>query len=160
MPIREKISSIKQAIVYLGESETRKLIAILTTGVLAFDKPKELIRVAIWRARFCEILISSVDHKQAESAFLTGLFSLLDAVLDQPMDVILDQLPLSKDIEAALRGTKDTPITIVLRAVKLYESGSWYNTTRGANKLGISYEAMADAYSHALDWVEAYDKNE
>ncbi|AWB68108.1 histidine kinase [Saccharobesus litoralis] len=160
LPIREKISSIKQAIVYLGESETRKLIAILTTGVLAFDKPKELIRVAILRARFCEILITPLNSKLAESAFLTGLFSLLDAVLDQPMAQILEQLPLAKEIEVALRESEETQICIILRAIKLYESGSWYNTSKEANKLGISYEQLGSAYSEALNWVAAYDRNE
>ncbi|WP_111976457.1 EAL and HDOD domain-containing protein [Algibacillus agarilyticus] len=157
IPIREKIGSIKQAIVYLGESEMRKLISLLTTSVLAFDKPKELIRVAILRARFAELLTIHVDIKLSEPAFLSGLFSLLDAILDMPMASIIEQLPLDKTIEDALVDENETPLNIILRAVKLYEAGSWHLTTKEAAKLMITYEQMGECYQDAVKWVDTYE---
>ena len=39
-----------------------------------------------------------------QEAFLTGLFSSIDSLLDEPMDKVLSRLPLSGTVKAALLG--------------------------------------------------------
>jgi EAL and modified HD-GYP domain-containing signal transduction protein len=148
--LSQEISSIKQAIVYLGEESTRKLIALFTTIQMAESKPEEVIHLAFVRAKFCEILAEHSHPELKESAFLTGLFSLLDAILDQPFDKLLQSLPLAPEISSALLGKNETPLKQILTTVIFYESGKWYQTEREANKLHIQYKILADFYHSAI----------
>lgn len=160
LPLTQKITSIKNALIYLGEAETKKLILLFTTGILAKNKPKELTRITIIRARFCELMATKNMPELAESAFMVGLFSLLDAILDQPLNKILDGLPLATDVLEALTCDKPSSLKYILTAVTYYEQGSWYNTTRNAEKVQISYEELADYYQSALKWANKYDSSQ
>ncbi|XQF91690.1 hypothetical protein ACOBV8_19530 (plasmid) [Pseudoalteromonas espejiana] len=64
------------------------------------------MQVCVVRARFCELLAKHVSKPLAGEAFLTGLFSLLDAILDQPMSLLVEKLPFPDDIKAALLNEK------------------------------------------------------
>ena len=157
LPITQKMQSIRKAIVYLGENEMRRLIALLTTSVLSYDKPRELIRLATIRARFCELMVQKHAPSLREHAFLAGLFSLLDAILDQPLEQILDTLPLSEEIVEALTTNHQTPIKIALSTIKLYEQGSWHLTSMEAMKLKFSYDQVCDCYKQAIDWMHNFE---
>ncbi|EWH11761.1 hypothetical protein DS2_03020 [Catenovulum agarivorans DS-2] len=157
LPITQKMQSIRKAIVYLGENEMRRLIALLTTSVLSYDKPRELIQVATIRARFCELMMHKNTPSLREHAFLAGLFSLLDAILDQPLEQILHTLPLSEEIIEALTTQHQTPIKIALSTIQLFEQGSWHLTTMEAMKLKFSYEDICGFYQQAVDWAHNFE---
>src|SRR6202021_1280245 len=96
--LASSIRSIRQALMYFGEKELRKWIALATLSRTAEDKPSELIRHSLVRARFCES-VARLAHKGLEqSAFLTGLFSLLDALIDRPLEETLAALCLAPPI--------------------------------------------------------------
>ena len=97
----EKINSLHRAIIFFGLSHLRNWASLIA---MASNKKhsSELLRTAAVRAKFCESL-SQVDHSSmAGSYFMVGLFSVLDALLDQPMSNIVEHLPLEDDIKAAL----------------------------------------------------------
>jgi EAL and modified HD-GYP domain-containing signal transduction protein len=158
LPLSQEINSIKQALVYLGEQQVRKFVALLITAIEAHNKPQELVKMAIIRARFCELIANKACPEKSESAFLTGLFSLIDALLDRPMPVLLAQLPLADEIKDALTEEKRSTLGTILNVAKLYEKGRWYQTERQANVLRLSYEQIADCYQQALKWVDYYDE--
>ncbi len=83
---------------FFGETELRKWIVLATLARTAEDKPSELIRHSLVRARFCES-VARLAHKGLEqSAFLTGLFSLLDALIDRPLEETLSgNVPGARD---------------------------------------------------------------
>jgi c-di-GMP phosphodiesterase len=156
-----KLSSIKGALVYLGEIEVRKLIALLTTGLVK-NKPKELVRMAIVRARTCEQACRKEYPAVAEEAFLVGLLSLLPSMLDRSMEDILDELPVTDTIKESLLDEKEqTPLRIVYNATLFIESGSWHLTTKECKKLHrLDYEGLRQIYQEAIVWaqdVEASD---
>ncbi len=157
MPLCQEISSIKQALVYLGEAQVRKLIALLTTCLLSNDKPKELLRIAVIRAHFCELIAQKFQPSLVESAFLAGLFSVLDAILNRPMSEVVAKLPLSEEVNLALTKEKKTPLCIMLTAVKYYEQGSWHNTTTEASKVNMSYEKMGEFYNKSLKKCDEFE---
>ncbi|NTS75598.1 HDOD domain-containing protein [Catenovulum sp. SM1970] len=160
MPLTQEITSIKQALIYLGEAQTRKLIALLVTSLLTEGKPRELLRIAIVRAKHCELVCTKRFPGQAELGFLTGLFSLLDAILDSPMCVALTTLPLSDEIVLAL--TEDecqNPLAISLRAICYFEQGQWYNTQRESSKIQVEYDELAAYYQDALSWAQQFEPN-
>jgi len=158
IPISQEICSIKQALVYLGEEKTRKFIALITTAMLADKKPKELVRTAIIRAKFCELAAGRAFAALADEAFLVGLFSLLDAILDQSMESILESLALSDDIADALAEDSDTPLGILIATIRLYEAGEWYRTENEAKKIGLNYKQLSKYYQEAILWADAYDR--
>ncbi|HWF39045.1 MAG TPA: HDOD domain-containing protein, partial [Candidatus Acidoferrales bacterium] len=85
--LRSEIYSIPHALNLLGERELLKWIAVVSVGVLADGKPDELMIVPLVRGRFCEMvapLAGMADH--ANDFFLLGLLSVMDAILDQPID--------------------------------------------------------------------------
>ena len=158
LPITAEINSIKQAIVYMGEEQTRKFVILLVTATETLDKPKELVNVAIIRARFCELMAREIGYQDESGAFLTGLFSLLDALLDRPMEKLLDELPLSESIKDALRQEKYTKKGTFVKAIELYEQGHWYLTQQAVHSIGLTYDHVAKCYKEAIHWVDNYDK--
>lgn len=157
LPLTQEITSIKNALIYLGETQTKKLILLLTTGILAENKPKELTRLAIVRARFCELIAEKTIPQLTESSFLVGLFSLLDAMLDAPLEQIVNDLPLAPEVVTALTGDKPSQLKYILSTVTYYEQGSWYNTKRNAEMVNVDYEKLTDYYQNALVWANKYN---
>ena len=152
----QKIQSIQHAVVMLGETEIRKFVSLVATASLAADKPSELIRNAIIRARMCELL-GTLDGLNLDKfeLFLAGLFSRIDAMLDNPMEEIIDQLPLSPNVVRALTDG-DGPLADVLALIDAYETGDWDLFARVTAKLGIDDSKMPDFYLEAIGWADTY----
>jgi len=159
LPITQEITSIKKALIYLGETQNKKFILLLTAGVLAKNKPKELTRIAIIRARFCELIAGKAVPELTEASFLVGLFSLLDAMLDAPLEKIVNGLPLAPEVVTALTSDKPSPLKYILSTVIYYEKGSWYNTKRNAEMVNVDYEELTDYYQDALVWANKYNNS-
>jgi len=156
-PIKGKISSVKQAINYMGESQLKELISLFFTAVLSQDKPPELLKTSATRAKFCELVILQLEPIHYDSAFMTGMFSLIDAVLDIPMHDIATRLSLDDYICEALlddNNTSQSKLSMALRAIKYLERGSWYQAEREALKLSISIDDMNLYYQTAIQWAE------
>ena len=96
----------------------------------------------------------------AEAAFMVGLFSLLDAILDQPLEKILTDLPLAPEVFEALTCDKPSALKYILNAVTYYEQGSWYNTTRNAEMVQVNYEELTDYYQSAIKWANKYNNSQ
>jgi c-di-GMP-related signal transduction protein len=149
------VHSIRQALALLGEQEIRNWISLATLPTLASDKPDELIRTALLRARFSELLApwAGVAHRKAD-LFLVGLFSALDAMLGRPLSEILDEMRLGGDIAEALLGTAqpDQPLAAVYALVRQYETGNWNRLAQTAGRLRVPPEMLPDLYLEAVSW--------
>jgi EAL and modified HD-GYP domain-containing signal transduction protein len=152
----QEIQSIQHAVVMLGEKEIKKFISLVATAALGEDKPSELIRSSIIRARMCELL-GSLDglHLDKFELFLVGLFSRIDAMLDNPMEEVLDQLPLSPNVARALI-EGDGPLADILQLIGAYETGDWDHFAQVKNKLAIDDSKIPDFYIEAIGWADNY----
>ncbi|MEL0602750.1 EAL and HDOD domain-containing protein [Pseudoalteromonas undina] len=157
-PIQSKISSIKQALVYLGHERLKKFVSLIVTAHTAGKKPAELMQVCVVRARFCELIAKQVSKSLAGEAFLTGLFSLLDAILDQPMSLLVEKLPFPDDIKAALLDEKNT-LYYILNVVQAYETGSWWTLEKAVILLNVKSDVLPGLYNQAVDWADNYKNN-
>ncbi|QOC21234.1 HDOD domain-containing protein [Wenzhouxiangella sp. AB-CW3] len=142
-----KIRSISHAVVYLGIPTIRSWARLLVLSGLE-DRPSELVRLALTRARMCQLLTENLSDEASEAAFTVGLFSLLDAMLDIPMDRILPQLPLDEPLIEALE-TRDGPYGRLLTAVTRYEQGEWDEIDHDLYPV----ERLTSAYMEALAWA-------
>ncbi|MBO8167901.1 MAG: HDOD domain-containing protein [Thermoanaerobacteraceae bacterium] len=149
-----EICSVKQAVVMLGANELKKLLSVIALGYLGEDKPDELYGLSMIRARFAELLAPKTGNGNlAGGFFLTGLFSLIDAILDRPLEVILEKLCLPKKAKEALLG-ESNDFRAVLDLVIAYEKGSWEQVSLLAGKLGINECEILDCYLEAVTWTE------
>ncbi|MBN1930707.1 MAG: HDOD domain-containing protein [Desulfobacterales bacterium] len=145
-----EISSIKQAIVLLGEVEIKRLFSVLAMTKLAKNKPHELIRISAVRANFCEILgINYGTNVSARELFTLGLFSLIDAIMDDSMENIMEKVPLSKNIKDALV-YKTGFLSHFIELVQAYEKGNWQEVTVFSKKLNIEENKLPKIYLQAL----------
>ncbi|RZB36415.1 MAG: hypothetical protein SRB2_02240 [Desulfobacteraceae bacterium Eth-SRB2] len=151
-----EISTIKHAIVLLGEKEIKRFISLVTTAELASNKPDELVRTSIIRARFCELLgLNSRNGKDVSELFLMGLFSLIDAMLDNTMGNIMKNLPLSKNIKQALIEAKGELVDY-LRFVSFYETANWDQCSLINSKMRVDEDKIPEFYQDAVNWADSY----
>jgi EAL and modified HD-GYP domain-containing signal transduction protein len=147
--LKSSVESIRHAATLVGLKKIRTWAGLLAFGDFS-DKPSELIRTTNIRARMCERLAHYLVSQEADRSFTVGLFSLLDAFADQPLDAILAQLPLSPEINAALlRG--EGPAGRILKCVTAYEQANW----REVNLLGLPADIVRNAYLDALTWTDS-----
>ena len=151
-----KIHSIRRALVVLGEYGIRKWIAIAALHTIADDKPGELITQSLVRGRFCELLGVASGQSVEDQAFLVGLFSMLDALLDRPLGDVIQDLGLAPAIDSVLRGKapEDNVLNRIYTMVRQYELGDWDTVERLAGHLSIPSELVGAAYREALPWAD------
>lgn len=152
----QDIASIQQALVYMGETEIRRFVSLIAMSSLAKGKPDELIRTACIRGKFCELLAveTSASVSSAE-LFTLGMFSLIDAIVDQSMDRVMKELPLADHIKDALVFRKGELIGY-LALMEYYEKGQWGLMSRVAGALKISEAKLPDLYQQACQWANTF----
>jgi len=153
---RERVESIIRALMVLGEDGLRRWVSLAVLPALATDKPAELVRLSIVRARFCERLAQLTGHPLQEKAFLMGMFSVLDALVDRPLDEALQEVNLGPDITSALLGTAPERdlLSCIYLLTRCNEFGDWDQVERLSQYCGISTGAVSDAYLEATLWAE------
>ena len=152
--LRYPIESIKRALVQLGTQEIRKWAALVTLRDMGEDKPNELLLMSMRRAKMSESIgAMTAMNQQGSELFLMGMFSVIDALLDAPMQDVLDKLPLEEQIKMALLG-QDCPFGAVYNAVRTYEKGAWDDFAQYAAALNLDILKMPQTYASSLRWAE------
>ena len=148
--VRE-IRSVRHAIAMLGEGELRRWIRLVVTLGASEQKCSELVLTALCRARFCELM--SLRLRSESDLFLLGLLSVMDAILEISMDALLQQLPLEREIKAALsaRASKFRPLYQLMLA---QESGEWDESSALAKQLHITDDDVAQLWWQAMQWAQ------
>ena len=156
----QEITSIQQALVYMGEAEIRRFVSLIAMSNLAKGKPDELIRASCIRGKFCELL-GAVTVTQVSSAelFTLGMFSFIDAIVDQSMASVMKDLPLSERIKNALCYRRGELIGY-LGLMEYYEKGQWALVGRLADALQISRAKLPQIYQQACEWANTFPESE
>lgn len=151
--VRQQVQSIKQALVLLGHEPLRKWGSLVALTGLGSDKPNELLKACLIRARFCEVVGGELHLADRGSLFVMGLLSGLNAVMDQPMREVLEDLPLSVSIKEALLGHSSS-LGELFRLARSCEMGEWDRTVRFATKVGTNPADVASAHREAIMWAD------
>jgi c-di-GMP phosphodiesterase len=146
--LRMQVSTIRQAVAMLGLGEFSRWLTLIGLGE-ASSKPHEVLITALIRAKMCELVAqkSSAD-KSGSFAFMVGLLSLLDAMLDRPLESILDELPVSTKLRSALleqSGFEGEVLAIVLD----YERGGLVPESSK-----VTGAVLEDAWHQAIQWAD------
>jgi EAL and modified HD-GYP domain-containing signal transduction protein len=155
---RVEIKSLQNAVAMVGEVNLRKWLSLIMLSYLAENKPEEILGLSIQRASFCEQIGDRIAGNMdfTRTCFTVGMFSLLDVLLDQPMDDILEELNLSEEITDTLLGMPTGHLAHVLLLAKAYERGAWKWVHRVARKLGISPDDLPLFFENSLDRVNEF----
>ncbi len=152
MTVNSGINSVNHAAAMLGQRELKKWINTAVTKELCADRPSEITRMSLIRAKFAEELAAIFDKAGlASELFLMGLFSVLDLILDKPMTEALDMVKVSKLIEDALISGKGE-LAPILNFMKEYENASWQEVSRLMVLQDIDMDKVYNAYVSSLRW--------
>ena len=147
--LRSSVQSIRHAFVLLGERNTRRWVLLTGTVVMGDDKPPELLRCALLRAKLMELIAPGVRCNEYEG-FLVGLFSLMAVILDSPS--IATRLEVPVNVSAAL-AEKRGRLGDLLKVAVSYERSEWEECEATAQTLKISGAELSTAYVEAARWV-------
>lgn len=153
--IASPVQSVRHAMSLLGEHELVRWIRMAVTLAMGQGKCSDLLLASLVRARFCELIAVKVPNCKAD-VFLMGMLSLMDAILEMPMGIVVEGLALDADIKAELLGAKTrskisgSPIYQLMMA---RESGDWETVAALARKLNLSLPFVNRAYNDAMTWA-------
>jgi c-di-GMP-related signal transduction protein len=156
---RNKINSIKHALVFLGLQEFKKWINVLTIKQIDHKKntgQEEVIKLSLIRAHLCEQLSQKIGKTESSPYLLAGMFSLIDNLLHCEMNDALQKLPLSDEIKDAING-KTNEIGKVLNWAIEIEKCNW-----NISDLPLTTNEISECYRNAIQWSNLllYEKSE
>ncbi len=149
------VTSIESCIVLLGRVGVEQWIYVtifsdLGVGPLA----KHIINTAAFRGKFLEILGETSSNKtpSADSLFMLGLFSMLEALLSMPLEDIAKEINIDDQITRTLQGYETTYQPWFSLMLK-YERGEWDQVRELGGNLGLSLRSLSSAYTRAMSWM-------
>lgn len=154
MTVNSGITTIRHAAAMLGQKELKKWINTAVANKLYADKPSEITRLSLLRAKFAERLAGSFGMQdKSEELFLLGLFSVLDVVLEKTMEEAMEMVMVAGDIRDALTQGKG-PYATLYEFIQLYERADWQEVSRQLLLADVSMENVYEAYVDALKWYK------
>jgi len=139
------VGSVHEALTLLGTATVRRWATVMALVEVTAGAPEDLVELALQRAHMCEVLGGTPEGGHADALFTVGLFSVADALLDRPMEEVLDTLPFSDEIRDALvrhEGDKGE----LLERVMSYERGEFPDDPGAA-------VSLPEAYADAVPWA-------
>jgi EAL and modified HD-GYP domain-containing signal transduction protein len=151
--IRQEIASIETALLVVGDDHFRRMATLAVAVELNSAPSPEILRIALVRARFCETAALLCNLSPTEQ-YLLGLFSLLDAMLQMPMEEALTPLSLAEPIRASLLRTDDTH-RCPLDWLESRERGDFDRCDELATTQGFVPELLELNFTAATLWADA-----
>jgi len=150
---RVEVTSIKQAVTFLGSKKIKQFIAIIAMSNLSSDCTDELLTESLVRGKMMEyIALSSAFSKIKDFAFITGILSHIGAIMKCPLEQIISELPLAKEIKTALVD-KTGLLYQALEIAKYFESPYTKSDVFPImTKYKVSEDILLDNYHDALKW--------
>ena len=148
--VRTQVNSVHMAIALVGVRKLRTWATLVALGGMKHC-PRELLVLANVRARMCETVAQADGSRDADMHFTVGLLSVLDALAGRPMGEILDELPLSQPVKAAILD-RDGRLGATLQMVLEYEAGD--KTLLADPHRPIAFAQLTRAYIDAVRWAD------
>ncbi|MBU3142666.1 EAL and HDOD domain-containing protein [Clostridium sp. CF012] len=146
-----EIKSMKQALALLGEKEIKDWLYLMVFRIMGEDKPEILIINSLTRARFAELIASKMGKKfNPFNAYLVGMLSMIDLLLDRPLEEVLQELLIPVEVKDALNGINDNSYSKLLNLIVAYENGQWDEVSKISKELNLDENSLPDAYYEAI----------
>lgn len=150
--LQNRVSSIQNAVAILGQNAVRQWATVAIQVGLAEDRPGEITKLSLTRAKFAENLAGAFELGVFQPAlFMAGLFSLLDVVLQRTMKEAMQEVAVDEKVRRALV-EKDGDLYPVLELIYAYERADWDECSRLMIRRGVKVEDVNKAFVDAITW--------
>jgi c-di-GMP-related signal transduction protein len=146
-----EVHSVRHALSLLGDREVRRWVRLVATLGASEGKPSDLLLTALVRARFCELLSPRIQNPNSD-LFLLGLLSLMDAILEMPMEKVLESIAVDHETKAVLLGAP-SPLRPLYQLMLSQESGEWRRASDLTKQLHLSESDVAENQWKAMQWA-------
>lgn len=148
------VSSIQHGLAILGLNTFRKWLSLAMLQNISTHKTPEVVKIAMIRSQFMEkVAKESSLKKYAEEVTFVGILSVIDVLLEAPMEEILKNLPLSDKIKATLLG-EDNDYNIIFKILKAYENGSFNQLEPLCESIYFDSNKLPKIYCTSVKWSE------
>lgn len=148
-----KIESLYRAILLIGLKDIKHWASLLALSSLD-DKPHALAELTMTRAKMCELIGTHIHSEQSDLFYTVGMFSMLDAYFDTPLEVLLESMSFTDEINDALL-KHEGMLGFVLKTAIAYENGEWGKIDwEGLSCYRLSIPDIKEAYLESLQWYE------
>jgi EAL and modified HD-GYP domain-containing signal transduction protein len=153
---RSEIKEVNVALARIGLKELRTWMLFVLMHGMHEEKPNELIRQSMLRARVAEEIYRKKNLIGSASDFsLLGLFSLLDAIMDVSLDVILSSIKINKRVKSALVSPDNDAYGAVIKIIRAYDEADWDEAEKAGDIINLSIEEYGKIYLNAVKWCDA-----
>jgi c-di-GMP-related signal transduction protein len=146
-----EIHSVRHGLAILGEREVRRWVRLVAALGAGQNKPSDLVLSALVRARYCELLAPRIPHGESD-LFLVGLLSLMDAILEMPMGVVLEGISLDRETRAVLLGQK-SQLDPVYQLMLAQEIANWPRLSELCAQLKLPEGHVTECHWKAMQWA-------
>lgn len=153
--LSSEIKSIRQALSLIGEIEIKKWLYLIVIETLGEDKPEIIVINSLTRAKFAELIADKMGSKPNRfNAYLIGLLSMIDVLLDRPLNQILQELLLPLEVKDALIGVNNNIYEKLLSLIIVYEKGKWDQVSKISKQIKLDENCLPDAYYEAIMYAK------
>jgi c-di-GMP-related signal transduction protein len=150
-----KVKSIKQALNYLGTHELYQWISLMILKDMQDDDNSELVKQSLIRGKLMHMLALELHgQKLITEFFFTGIFSLIDVILNRSFKEILTGLPLSDNVKKTLLGEKNE-MRALLDCISSIERAEWDKLEKYPVMRSINTERFMAHYIDAMKWANS-----
>lgn len=151
--LKHKVTSIKQALSYTGEIQVKKWLYLVSIKAIGDDRPDFIIFESLARAKFSELIfLKTRFRKDSFNAYLIGMLSLVDVILEKPIDEILEEILVDEEVKSALIGEKNNKYGFLLSLILNYEEGKIDKIFELMEYFDISTDELRSSYMEAIEW--------
>lgn len=152
MTVNSGITTIRHAAAMLGQRELRQWINTAVVKEIYADKPSEITRLSLLRAKFAEYLAGPFNMAmKQEELFLMGLVSVLDVILETSMEEALERVKVTSEVSTALN-KGEGPLANVMELIRQYENANWQEVSRLLLLANVEVSVVNDCYMKSLHW--------
>ncbi|MDA7747320.1 EAL domain-containing protein [Psychromonas sp.] len=144
----KKISSIAQAVIYLGEDTIKQFVLVLSLGDLGDGKPSELLKIGLIRAKFIELLLGNKKPLN-EMGYLLGVVSILPALIDVDLNYVFEKFSLDPSLQLALQHYSGELGPYLALCLKV-ENNDFYALQASIEQLNLDENFVMHCYANAL----------
>ena len=157
---RQKVESIRHAIAVLGQKQLMRWVQLLLYASPDSQGDNALMIQVASRARLMELIAKKIDSYQAnfsDQAFMVGMLSLADAVMQTPLEDVLNEIGLSDELRNAILNQEGT-LGQLLNLAGLIELGDFDSAEQEIGKLGISSDDLLQIQLETMQWANEIGK--
>lgn len=155
--MRHRVTSVRQAIMTMGLNELKQWVYLLSASNAENkmeEGAEEFLRMSFMRANFCSSLMNYAKDVPITrpDAYLMGMLSNLNSLIDAPLEEILEQIPLRQEVKDALLHHEGR-CGMLYDLALCYERADWSNIDHLANELGVPTNLLTSLYFNCMEEV-------